>query len=61
MMLPLPWACITRDSCFMLRSVPSTLLDRRHRISSVMRHAVQKGGKCSVSSHASRSLCVLSR
>ena len=25
-MLPLPWACMTRSSCFMLRIVPRTLV-----------------------------------
>ena len=27
-MLPLPWACIARSSCFMLSNVPSTLLSK---------------------------------
>jgi len=26
MMLPLPWACMARTSCFMLRTTPRTLV-----------------------------------
>ena len=27
-MLPLPWACMTRNSCFMLSNVPNTLVSK---------------------------------